>query len=109
MELNAFAKMEKGMKERRGCVWAWKLAASPCSGGPSSNMLAGKPQLSFLSSYNEAVVWPGAGASRWLSRVQQPAPLGLPLDSPVGDIPHRTRILLIHSAVSSRKQEKHCS
>jgi hypothetical protein len=48
MELNALAKMEKRMKERRGRVWAWKLAASPCSRGPSSNMLAGKPQLSFF-------------------------------------------------------------
>lgn len=104
-----FCKDGERMKERRGRVWAQKLAASPCSRSPSSNMLAGKPQLSFLSSYNEAVVWPEAGAGHWFSRVQQPAPFGLPLDSPSVGVPHRARILLIHPTVSSRKQDMHCS
>lgn len=50
-----------------GVVRAWELAASPFTGGPSSNMLAGKPPLSFLPSYNEAVVRPEAGAGSWIS------------------------------------------
>lgn len=64
-----------------GVVWARELAASPCTGGPSSNMLAGKPPLSFLPSYNEAVVWPEAGAGSWISNSQYllDALLSLPL------------------------------
>lgn len=60
MELNSLAKMERGGEERRGCL-AWELAANLCTGGPSSNVLAGKLQFNFFSIHNEAVVSPEAG------------------------------------------------
>lgn len=76
MELNALAKMERRVKERRGLSGhgSWLLARALevqvqiCL--QATNMLAGKPPLSFLPSYNTAVVWPEAGAGSWISNSQ---------------------------------------